>query len=229
MSPGPSRFSDPEKPVHRNGDSASRDQSLTPQDGTDSGEIEAASKDLIDRCLSHAPGAWEEFLRQYGRLIYSVIHKVGLPADDQEEAFQSSVVAVYQNLRQLRDHRKLVAWIAGIAWRQSVDRIRSRSRESRMSEVTDTVLLESLSAVVPATLPDAERVALEQAQHAREALDSLSPKCQQLIRLFFYHSPPLDYAEIARREAIPIGSLGPSRARCLGRMRRFFREHGWIP
>jgi RNA polymerase sigma factor (sigma-70 family) len=184
-------------------------------------------RNLVDRCLDHESGAWEEFLRRYGRLIYSTIHKVGLPANEQEDTFQSSVMAIYLQLPKLRDRERLVAWIVGITWRQSVDRIRSRSREIRMEEVEDQVLRGSLDPPADAALPDEDRVALEQAQHAREALESLSERCSRLISLMFYEHPPLDYTEIARREGIPIGSLGPTRARCLERMRQFYRKQGW--
>jgi RNA polymerase sigma factor (sigma-70 family) len=184
-------------------------------------------RDLIDRCLDHESGAWEEFLQRYGRLIYSTIHRVGLPTGEQEDTFQSSVMAIYQQLEKLRDRERLVAWIVGITWRQSVDRIRSRSREIRMEEVEDPVLRGSLDPPTDAALPDEDRVALEQAQHAKEALESLSERCSRLISLMFYEHPPLDYTEIARREGIPIGSLGPTRARCLEKMRQFYRTRGW--
>lgn len=194
---------------------------------SDSSGPPGGDRDLIDRCLDHEPGAWEEFLQRYGRLIYSSIHRVGLPADDREDTFQSSVAAIYRQLPKLRDRERLVAWIVGITWRQSVDRIRLRSRELRMEEVEDSVIRGSVDPPVDAALPDQDRVALEQAQHAHEALESMSGRCVRLLSLMFYEDPPLDYAEIARREGIPIGSLGPTRARCLEKMRQFFRKRGW--
>jgi DNA-directed RNA polymerase specialized sigma24 family protein len=101
-------------------------------------------------------------------------------------------MAIYLQLQKLRDREKLVAWIVGITWRQSVDRIRSRSREIRMEEVEDPVLRGSLDPPADAALPDEDRVALEQAQHAREALASLSERCSRLLSLMFYEHPPLD-------------------------------------
>lgn len=192
-----------------------------------SGGLPGDDRHIIDRCLDHEPGAWEEFLQRYGRLIYSTVHRVGLPAADHEDTFQSSVIAIYRQLPKLRDREKLVAWIVGITWRQSVDRIRSRSREHRMEEVEDSTLRGSVDPPLDAALPDEDRVALEQAQQAREALESLSGRCSRLLSLMFYEDPPLDYAEIARREGIPIGSLGPTRARCLEKMRQFYRNRGW--
>ncbi len=65
--------------------------------------------DLFGRCFDHAPGAWEEFLQRNGRLIYSTIHRVRLPAVDHEDTFRSLVVAMYRQLSRLRDREKLVA------------------------------------------------------------------------------------------------------------------------
>jgi RNA polymerase sigma factor (sigma-70 family) len=195
--------------------------------GLGSGWRPGPDRDLVDCCLDHESGAWEEFLRRYGRLIYSTIHKVGLCPEDQEDAFQSSVMAIYRQLPKLRDREKIASWIVGITWRQSVNRIRLRSREIRMEEVEDPALSGRLDPPADAILPDEHRVALEQAQHAMEALDSLPVRCRRLLILMFYEHPPLDYVEISRREGVPIGSLGPTRARCLLKMRRFFRERGW--
>ena len=189
---------------------------------------EMAATELIERCLNHADGAWEEFLRRYGRLIHATIHKVGLPADDQEEAFQITVIAIYRQLGRLRDRDRLVSWIVGIAWRQSIDRIRRRGRETRMEELDDAVLQHSMAPIEPVDLPDETRLSLERAHHAREAVEALSERCRRLLGLFFFEDPPPDYAEIARREGIPIGSLGPTRARCLERLRRYFEERGWV-
>lgn len=195
--------------------------------GTGTGGRQGPDRELVDRCLDHEPGAWEELLRSYGRLIYSTTNKAGLGPEEQEDAFQSSVMAIYRQLPKLRDREKIVSWIVGIAWRQAVNRIRLRSREIRMEEVEDSVLRGSLDPPADSALPDEDRVALERAQHAMEALDSLPGRCRRLLTLMFYEHPPLDYAEIARREGVPIGSLGPTRARCLRKMRGFFRERGW--
>ena len=183
---------------------------------------------LVPRCLRGETGAWEEFLERYGRLVYSTILKVGLPAEEQEAAFQETIMAVFRRLDQLRDPDHLVSWIVGIAWRQSVNRIRVRSREQRVEEVDDQVLSRSLDPPEDHAPPDEILLGLERAQQARAALDSLPERCRRLLGYFFYMDPPPDYCEIARREEIPIGSLGPTRVRCLEKLRIYFVERGWV-
>jgi RNA polymerase sigma factor (sigma-70 family) len=183
---------------------------------------------LIARCLANEEGAWEEFLHLYRRLIYATILKVGLPIEEQEEAFQETIAGIYRQLGRLRQQDRLIPWIVGIAWRQSVNRIRSRVRGSRMVELDEATLPESVGPPNPDRPPDEARAGLEQAQQAREALESLPDRCRRLLGYFFYEDPPPDYSEISRREGVPIGSLGPTRARCLEKMRAYFEKRGWV-
>jgi RNA polymerase sigma factor (sigma-70 family) len=182
---------------------------------------------LVARCLRGEEAAWALFLERYGRLIYATILKVGLPAVEQEEAFQETVMAVFRQLGRLRENDRLVSWIVGIAWRQAINRIRARGRERRYTEMDDgqVSILEAMPGDLP---PDQTRLALERAQHAREGMAALPERCRRLLQYLFYEDPPPDYAEISRREGIPIGSLGPTRARCLEKLRTYFEGRRWL-
>jgi len=184
-------------------------------------------EELIVACLDHREDAWQEFLRRYGDLIYSTILKVGLTPEDQEESFQSTIVALYRHLPRLRDREKLVSWMIGVAWRQAINRIRERTRAGRISGGPRAAA--GAETEIPSSTPGVEetRLHLERAQWTREALDQMPERCRRLLSLLFYENPPLDYQEIAHREGIPIGSLGPTRARCLQKMKRIFEERGW--
>ncbi|MBK8229279.1 MAG: RNA polymerase sigma factor [Candidatus Eisenbacteria bacterium] len=187
------------------------------------------SDDLISACLEHRAGAWEEFLRRYGNLIYSSILKVGLFPSDQEEAFQNTIIACYRELPKLRDRGKLLSWIIGISRRQAINRIRARKREVLVEEVTDDMVVNDQGLGEPGVNDPAHggRLLLEQGQQAKEALELLPERCRRLLQLLFVEDPPLDYTEVARRESIPIGSIGPTRQRCLEKARKIFRERGW--
>jgi DNA-directed RNA polymerase specialized sigma24 family protein len=67
----------------------------------------------------------------------------------------------------------------------------------------------------------AEQEWLKAERHAalRQAVAHLPPCCQQLIALLL-QDPPVPYAEISARLGIPAGSIGPTRRRCLGKLRR---------
>jgi RNA polymerase sigma factor (sigma-70 family) len=185
-----------------------------------------SQEELLGRCLEREEEAWREFLRRYSNLIYSTIIKVGLQSPDQEDAFQSTVLTIYRDLERLRDPSRLISWIVGIAYRQGVNRIRSktRSRETSIDVIPETDFSEAIVVESPG---DVERIALEQAQQIQEALGALPDRCRRLLALLFLTDPPPDYVEVARQEGLPIGSIGPTRARCLEKMRRFFEERDW--
>lgn len=186
-----------------------------------------STDELAEHCLANENTAWQELLRRYGRLIYSTILKADLSTDDREEAFQSTIVAIHRSLPRLRDRERLVSWIIAIAWRQAVNCIRRNAREPRVQAGADPPGPDALGPLASDPLPPETRVQLERAQQAQEALAALPERCRRLLRYLFYEDPGPDYAEIARREGLPIGSLGPTRARCLERMRRYFEERGW--
>lgn len=183
--------------------------------------------DLIERCLGAENAAWQEFLRRYARLIYSTVQKANLSPDDQDEAFQSSIEAIFRGLPRLRDRGRLVPWIIAIAWRQAVNRIRRLGLEPRAGAMGNTEQGDAVQHPANDPLTPEVRLDLERAQQAQEALAALPERCRRLLGYLFYEDPVPDYAEIARREGLPIGSLGPTRARCLERMRRYFEERGW--
>lgn len=178
----------------------------------------SAPNELVVRCLAHEEAAWEEFVRRYANLIYATILKVQLPPEDVEEAFQSSMVAIHQQLPKLREPDRIVSWIVGISHRQAVNRIRARTREQATSDT------ELLTRPDETALPDADLVKLERIQHVREGMAQLSDRCQRLIQYLFFADPAPDYETISKTEGIPIGSIGPTRARCLDKLRTLLDE-----
>lgn len=178
---------------------------------------------LVARCLAHDDDAWTEFVRRYANLIYATILRVQLPEEDVEEAFQASIVAIHQQLAKLREPERLVSWIVGIAHRQAINRIRARGRDLTVVE------LDPEAHVAENELPDEERHRLLQVQQVREALENLPDRCRHLLHSLFFEDPAPDYETISRRAGIPIGSIGPTRARCLDKLRAGLGDAGWLP
>ncbi len=76
----------------------------------------------------------------------------------------------------------------------------------------------------PAPLQDAQLAALQEHDRLRQAVDRLEPRVRQFVELLFLQDEPLPYAEIAARLGIPEGSIGPTRARCLAKLRKLMEE-----
>lgn len=181
--------------------------------------------DLVAACLAGDAAAWETLVARYQRLVYSIPMKARLSADDAADIFQSVWLKLYEKLASLRDHEKLSSWLITTTTRE-VWRLSARNRRDSAPATADednrSDPLEQIAATAP--LADAERETLEQQQLVREALESLPDRCRNLLTMLFYEKDELSYAEIARRMAMPVPSVGPTRARCLEKMKKLL--HG---
>lgn len=177
-------------------------------------------KELIAACLDGNRDAWETLIVRYQRLIYSIPLKIRLSTDDAADVFQSVCLKMMENLSSLRDHEKLVSWLITTTtrecWRLSARRRRDSSPELGDDESNDRMT------EIPDHLPlaDEQIVAVEQQQIVRQALAQLPERCGKLLRMLFYRKDELSYADIARQIKIPVASIGPTRARCLDKLKK---------
>jgi RNA polymerase sigma factor (sigma-70 family) len=177
---------------------------------------------LIADCLAGDSKAWEALIARYQRLIYSVPIKIGFSPMDAADIFQAVCVKLFERLGSLRDHDRLSSWLMTTTTRECWRVASLRRRETQSQAYDDDYgkdLLERLEAEEP--LADERRIAYETQQIVREAIAKLSEKCRNLITMLFYQKDDLSYSEIAKRAKIPLNSLGPTRARCLKKLKTF--------
>jgi RNA polymerase sigma factor (sigma-70 family) len=163
---------------------------------------------LIQACLSGNEIAWKELVQRYSRLVYSVALRDGLSATDADDVFQNVFIIAFRHLRSLRDHKLLAAWLIRITHREC---LRFRKQESGAEEISDD-LADS------ATLPDDKVATWEFQHHVHLALAQMDALCRQLMKALFLDPHQPSYQEIARRLQIPVGSIGPTRARCFKKL-----------
>lgn len=170
---------------------------------------------LIARCLAGDQDGWGELLQRYRRLIYSVPVAFGLQPDDCDEVFQRVAVQLIDGLGRLRDQGALPAWLITVARNEchalhrSAARVADATVESHDPGVDPPDLAARLEAVA-----DEHAIAL--------ALERLGDPCRTLLRLLYVDDPTPPYEEIARRLGRPVGSLGPTRSRCLSKLRSLY-------
>jgi len=178
---------------------------------------------LVQRCLAGDARAWELLVRRYERLVYAVARSYHLSDSDLGDVFQEVFAALVRGLPRLREARALCRWLSS-----TTDRIARatalRSRRERMRTADDPAALDSLPADLPAAGADLE--ALEEQTLVRLALAALPERCRGLLYALYYEDPPPAYAVLARRLGVPVGSLGPTRARCIDRLRAGIRSLG---
>jgi RNA polymerase sigma factor (sigma-70 family) len=177
-------------------------------------------RQLIEACLAGESAAWEALVSRYQRLIYSIPLKSRLSQDDAADIFQSVSLKLYEKLATLRDHEKISSWLITTAARECW-RVAARNRREALD--LDSPSEGSLSAVdVPATAPlaDQELELLERQQAVRQSIESLPERCRDLLSILFYQPDEWTYAAIAQRMSMPVASIGPTRARCLEKLRK---------
>jgi RNA polymerase sigma factor (sigma-70 family) len=160
--------------------------------------------------------AWDRFIADYGGTILAVASRFNLSHDDREDLFQNTCLSAVRSIQTLRNPARLSSWVYSIAYRLVVDMLRRRRGTSleRHGGGNPPIASAAQGASVEDSLVWAQEIA-----RLHEALGRLEDRCRRLLRALYLCDQPLSYLEIARREGIPVGSIGPTRARCLKKMR----------
>jgi len=181
-------------------------------------------RELIYACLDGEQAAWEALIVRYQRLIYSIPLKMRLSPDDAADIFQSVCLKLYEKLSTLRDQEKIASWLITTTTRQCWRLSARRQRENPVVSTGEEDGPEGLDLVPDSgLLADEQREILERQQIVRQSVDSLPERCRNLITMLFYQKDELSYADIARRMDMPVSSIGPTRARCLGKLKKLMQ------
>jgi RNA polymerase sigma factor (sigma-70 family) len=152
-------------------------------------------------------------------LIHAVAARLGFEGADREDLFQEACLVTLDSIDSLRDPRRLNSWVYTIAYRLGIDALRRRRPE---------IPLEGLSEVEASRPPgeaiEREMERLEEISLLLDAVAQLDQRCLNLLSALHLDDPPLSYAAAAERLGMPIGSIGPTRARCLGRLRALMKK-----
>lgn len=170
---------------------------------------------LIDACLLGSQPAWLALVHRYKSLIFSIAFRYRANREDAEDIFQAVCLDLYGSLPKLRNTETLRPWLATVTAHAAFDwkrRHYSRAVGQVEMENVDPLLL---SEVPPDLIAEAERE-----QRVRDALGTISPRCQELMRLLFYEQPPVPYKDVAQRLGLAVGSLGFIRGRCLNALKK---------
>ena len=169
---------------------------------------------LVTRASGGDQDAWYELVDRYAPLVYTICTRYRLNNHDIEDVGQNVWLLLVEQLGKLREPAALPGWLATTTARECLRVVTAASKAERLGTGLDDSVLFVDDAVIDEELLVAERNAA-----LRAAFAELPPRCQRLLAMLI-SDPPHSYAEIHRELGIPIGSIGPQRARCLERMRR---------
>jgi RNA polymerase sigma factor (sigma-70 family) len=170
--------------------------------------------DLVGRAKQGDKQAWDALVERYAPLIWSICRRYRLSDADAEDVGQSVWLHLVSHLGTVRDPAALPGWLTTTTRRECGRVLHVAHGPCAVVQLLDAE-----------DIPDgqtrtAEQELLAAERHAalREAFTWLPSSCQQLIAMLI-EDPPVQYAEISARLGIPVGSIGPTRRRCLDKLR----------
>ena len=179
---------------------------------------------LVRSAASGDKTAWTALVKHFSGLVWSIARAHRLGSADAEEVFQITWLRLIENVSRLKDPERVGAWLATTARNESVKVIRLGTRTT----ITDSAYVldrasdeESPENVVLESEEGSAR--MRRTRQLWSAFHQLPGRCQQLLRMLIA-SPPPSYADIAALLEIAIGSIGPTRGRCLQQLRALLAE-----
>ena len=170
---------------------------------------------LVIRARHGDQRAWDTLVERYAPLVWSICRSYRLSRADTDDVGQTVWLRLVAHLDRLRDPAALTGWITTTT-RRECGKVR---RAARLSP-TAWWDVDAGTICDPGTEPaDSGLLAAERRAALRQAFACLPPGGQQLLALLI-EDPPLPYAQISARLGIPVGSIGPTRRRCLRKLRR---------
>jgi RNA polymerase sigma factor (sigma-70 family) len=186
--------------------------SYIPTDATDS------VADLFQRIGDGDPAAWDEILRRYGKLVSTIVQSFRLQEADALDAMQMTWLRLAENADRVQFPERLGGWLATTARRECLRILRQARLRPHLTDVAPEIVAD------PSTSPEQRAIDANTRQTLWKLVDELSPRQRTLLRMLFTNNP-CSYAKAARIAGIPLGGIGPTRARALRQLRDRLDEH----
>ena len=186
---------------------------MTAPVGTRSSSAADALPDLLAAALAGNRTAWETLVERIAPLVTSVTRRFGLTPSDADDVRQNVWLHLVEHRADLREPRALPGWIATTARREALRILSGRRRVEVVDPQTDTRL-----DTFTTDEPDENLLRAERRQAVHAGLAELHAPQRDLLQLTVADTDN-SYRQISRRLGIPIGSIGPTRARCLHKLR----------
>ncbi len=175
---------------------------------------QAGLVDLVHAASTGDQRAWEALVHRFGGLVWSIARAHGLNGADAADVSQTTWLRLVEYLHRLHDPGRIGTWLATTARHEA---LRTLRRAGRQLPVADEAKLEPAEHLVET--PEANLLASERSAILWRAFVRLPPGCQRLLRVLMADPAPT-YQEVGVALGMPVGSIGPTRGRCLERLRR---------
>ncbi|MBX3015908.1 MAG: sigma-70 family RNA polymerase sigma factor [Caldilineaceae bacterium] len=193
-------------------------------------KFQVTNQRLIERCRHGDTTAWQALIDRYVRLVHSIPVRYGLAPTEVEDVGQEVFLALAQQLHQIVDPESLPAWLITTARRASWRLLQARKREQPLEdhELVDSPVADT-HAPLGAQAPSLQDLfqGWQNQEVLTQGLTALGERCRQLLTLLFIDPQEPSYDEISVTLALPKGSIGPTRNRCLQQLRAILAGLGF--
>jgi RNA polymerase sigma factor (sigma-70 family) len=175
--------------------------------------------ELLRRAADGEQAAWNGLVDRYTNLLWAVARGHRLSTEAAADVVQTCWLRLLENLGRINQPERLGAWLATTARHECLRQLRRSGREEPAEHAT-------LERPDPSAA-DVEAGLLLEERDAElwQALDRLGERCRELLRVLMADPPP-SYEAVSAALEMPIGSIGPTRARCLGKLRSLLVSAG---
>ena len=172
----------------------------------------ARMADLLSAARAGSEDALGQIVNELSPLLWQVARSAGLSQGDAEDVLQTVWMRLITHLDGIHDASALTGWLVTTTKREAW-RVRAASRKQLPVD-------QDMFADLPNTGPGSEEqvILADQRRELWAAIGMLSRRCQELLRIMAF-APRSDYATVAAALGMRIGSIGPTRGRCLAKLR----------
>ncbi len=157
--------------------------------------------------------AWGQLVGRYNSMVWSIVRSFRLGDDDSVDVVQTVWMRLVENLNRVIEPEAVGTWLATTARNECLSQLRRRGRQALPVEAA---VFDTVDSREPP--PEDHLIVAERDHTLWAALKRVSAQCQQLLRILAAEPPP-SYQEISAVLGMPVGSIGPTRARCLEKLR----------
>ena len=184
---------------------------------------DSPDEELIIACRSGLETAWEIVVHKYQNLVFSIPRRAGLGGDAASDVLQEVFKTLFEKLDSIEQPQFLRAWLTTTARHKTIHYIQREKRGKIQPLFGED---NEINYEIPdrALLPDEILVRLEKENQIEAALSKIDDRCRRLLTMLYFETGQIPYQEIADALDLPVGSIGPTRARCLKKLLKFLPD-----
>lgn len=177
--------------------------------------------ELWQGVLDKDPECWSELVHLLEPLVYATARRTGLSAAEADDCAQETWLSLLRTRHRIKEPTSIPAWLIRAVSRRAIRIAKTREKDAGTGEAVE--------AAAPNAPPDEELERLEAATLVRVAVKSLGPRCQRLLHALYFAPEEKKYSDIARDLGLPPNSFGPTRSRCLQKLRTILEGMRYEP